>query len=176
MPQNRGGSGRARGGKGAVAARLGLIKEGMEWKMEETKAALPQKASWWGRNWKWLIPVGCLSCILAFVGFVVLILFFVFGLIKSSDAYKQALSEARSNTAVTNALGSPIKEGFLVSGNINVSGASGNADLAIPISGPKGKATIYVEAVKSAGEWSFSKLVVRLEETNDNINLLDNSP
>jgi hypothetical protein len=83
-----------------------------------------------------------------------------------SERKNISADQARSNPTVANALGSPIKEGFLVSGNINVNGASGNAELAIPISGPKGKATIYVEAVKSAGEWSFSKLVVKLEQQN----------
>jgi Cytochrome oxidase complex assembly protein 1 len=42
--------------------------------------------------------------------------------------------------AVIEALGSPIKEGFFVSGNTNVNGASGEANLSIPISGPREKA------------------------------------
>jgi hypothetical protein len=132
----------------------------------------PQKRNWWGRNWKWFVPVGCLSSIVLFLGFSALIISFVFSMMKSSDAYKQALSKARINPAVAAALGSPIKEGFFTSGSINVNGGSGNADLAIPISGPKGNGTVYVEARKSAGEWSFSKLIVQIEKTNDRINLL----
>ncbi len=131
------------------------------------------KPSWWSRNWKWFVPVGCLSSLLVVAAFVAVLFTFVFGLMKSSDAYKQALAMASANPEVAEALGSPIKEGFFTSGNINVSGPSGNADLAIPISGPKGKATIYLEAHKSAGEWSFSKLVVELKGSNRRINLLN---
>ncbi len=48
----------------------------------------PTKASWWSRNWKWLVPIGCLLSLILFVGFTYLIM--TFGLMKSSDAYIQA--------------------------------------------------------------------------------------
>lgn len=74
-------------------------------------------------------------------------------------------------------LGSPINEGFLVSGNtnVNVNGASGEANLSIPISGPKGKGTIYVAANKSLGRWNYSGLVVEIEKTHQRIDLLRSS-
>jgi hypothetical protein len=53
-----------------------------------------------------------------------------------------------------------------------VSGPSGNANLAIPIAGPKAKATIYVQGVKSVGQWSFPSLVVEIEII-DQLELLD---
>ena len=133
----------------------------------------PQPKNWWARNWKWFVPAGCFSVMVLILGFVALILSFAFGIMKSSDAYKQALAKARSSPEVVNALGSPIKEGFFISGNINVNGASGNADLAIPITGPKGKGMVYVEARKSAGEWTYSKLVVQIDRTNERIRLID---
>jgi hypothetical protein len=37
-----------------------------------------------------------------------------------------------------------------------VNGASGASNLAIPISGPKAKGTIYVSANKSLGQWNYS--------------------
>jgi hypothetical protein len=74
--------------------------------------------------------------------------------------------------AVIEALGSPINDGFLVSGNTNVNGASGESNLAIPISGPKGKGTIYVSANKSLGRWSYSGLVVEFGQTHERIDLL----
>ena len=61
---------------------------------------------------------------------------------KSTDVYKEALARAKADPVVIEALGSPIKDGFLLSGNTNVNGASGESNLAIPISGPKGKGTI----------------------------------
>jgi hypothetical protein len=66
---------------------------------------------------------------------------------------------ARASTIVTQALGTPIDDGYFTTGSIHVSGPSGSAELAIPISGPKGKGTIFLRARKSVGEWSFTKLV-----------------
>jgi hypothetical protein len=105
----------------------------------------------------------------AFVGSIALI---VFGAMKSTDVYKEALARARVNSGVIEALGSPITEGFLVSGNTNVNGASGEANLSIPISGPKGKGTIYVAANKSLGRWNYTGLIVEIAKTNQRIDLL----
>jgi hypothetical protein len=69
----------------------------------------------------------------------------------------------------------PIKDAFLVSGNTNVNGASGESNLAIPISGPKGKGTIYVSANKSLGQWNYSGLVVEVRQTHERIDLLQKS-
>jgi len=76
--------------------------------------------------------------------------------------------------AVIEALGSPIAEGFLVSGNTNVNGASGEANLSIPIGDPKGKGTIYVAANKSLGQWNYSGLVFEIAKTHQRIDLLQN--
>lgn len=105
----------------------------------------------------------------AFVGSIALM---VFSAIKSTDVYRDALARAEAHASVIEALGSPIKEGFLVSGNTSVNGASGEANLSIPISGPKGKGTIYVAAIKSLGEWNYSGLVVEIKETHQRIDLL----
>lgn len=132
----------------------------------------PMQPSWWSRNWKWFVPVGCLTTLLLFATAIVVIASLVFGVMKSSDAYALALARAKAHPAVIESLGSPINEGFFTGGNINVNGPSGDAELSIPISGPKGSATIFVEARKSAGQWSFSKLLVEVEGSNERIDLL----
>jgi hypothetical protein len=129
--------------------------------------------NWWGRNWKWVAPVGCLGSLTLFVGFIALLMCLVFGMMKSSDAYRDALSTAQAHPSVQKIIGTPITAGMFIGGNINVSGPSGQADLSIPISGPDGKATIYLVAAKSAGQWSFSTLVVQIKETNQRIDLLE---
>jgi Cytochrome oxidase complex assembly protein 1 len=131
-----------------------------------------QKPNWWKRNWKWFVPLGCFTVALVFVIFVGSILVIVFSAMKSTDVYKDALARARADPAVIEALGSPIKDGFLMSGNTNVNGASGESNLSIPISGPKGKGTIYVSAQKSLGEWNYSGLVVEIGQTHQRIDLL----
>ena len=120
-----------------------------------------RKENWWSRNWKWFVPVGCLGTIILVVGFVAVIIFVVFSFMKSSDVYKEAVMNAKANSSVVEVLGSPIEEGLFVSGNINVSGTSGRANLSIPISGPNGKATLFVVATREAGNWNFSILSKR---------------
>jgi hypothetical protein len=132
----------------------------------------PPRTSWWGRNWKWFVPTGCLGMLLLVAGFVFVIIGIVFGAMKSSDAYKTALAKAKADSRVVNALGSPITDGYFVSGKTNVSGTSGQADMTVPISGPKGKGTIYFVASKFAGQWTFSKLMVEVADTGQRIDLI----
>jgi hypothetical protein len=129
------------------------------------------RPGWWSRNWKWFVPMGCLTFVALILGCVALLVVVVFGAMKSTDVYKEAVSRAKANTEVTEALGSPLKEGMFLSGNTNVNGASGEADLAIPISGPKGSGTIYVAAQKSAGQWTYTKLEVEVKATGKRIDL-----
>ena len=131
--------------------------------------------NWWKRNWKWFVPLGCFSIALLFVVFVGSVVVIVFSAVKSTDVYKDALARAKSHPAVIEALGSPVTEGFLVSGNTNVNGASGEANLAIPVSGPKEKGTIYVAAKKSLGRWEYSGLVLEIANTHKRIDLLGSS-
>src|SRR5207244_9335593 len=131
--------------------------------------------NWLKRNWKWFVPLGCFSIALLFVVFVGSVVVIVFSAVKSTDVYKDALTRAKAHPAVIQALGSPITEGFLVSGNTNVNGASGEANLSIPISGPKGKGTVYVAATKSLGRWNYSGLVMEIAGTHQRIDLLHSS-
>lgn len=132
----------------------------------------PSTPSWWNRNWKWFVPVGCLTLVAIFAGFIALIAFAVMGSIKSSDAYKVALEKAQQNPIVQQKLGTPIQGGSFVAGSINVEGTSGKADLTIPISGPKGKGAIYVDATKFAGEWKFNRLEVGFDGDAQRVDLL----
>lgn len=106
------------------------------------------------------------------VGFA---LFFwgISALMKSSDAYKEALARAKAEPAVIEALGTPIREGFFLTGNVQLSGSRGDADLAIPISGPNGKATVYVVAKKSMGQWTFRHLIIEIQNTGKRIDISD---
>jgi hypothetical protein len=111
-----------------------------------------------------------LLLVAAFVFFIISI---VFGAMKSSDAYKSALAKAKADPRVVSALGSPITDGFFVGGQTNVSGTSGHADMNVPISGPKGKGTIYFVASKFAGKWTFSKLMVEVADSGQRIDLIE---
>jgi hypothetical protein len=121
------------------------------------------------------VPVGCFTVVLLFIIFIGSILMIVFSAMKSTAVYKEALARANADPAVIEALGSPIKDGFLVSGNTNVNGVSGESNPAIPISGPESKGTIYVSANKLLGQWNYSGLVVEVRQTQQRIDLLEKS-
>lgn len=129
--------------------------------------------SWMDRNWKWFIPTLIVGSGTVIAGFFALLFMLVFGIMKSSDAYKDAVARAQAHPGVQAALGTPIEEGLFVTGSINTSGTSGSADFAIPISGPNGKATVYAIATKTAGVWNFSGLIVEIQDTGERLNLLE---
>jgi hypothetical protein len=128
---------------------------------------------WYERNKKWAVPVGCLVAIVVIVGIFGGVFLIAFSAFKYSGVYVESLKQAHANPVVIQALGEPIEEGFFVFGSIHVNGPSGEADIAIPISGPKGSGTIYAVATKSAGIWHFEVLEVDIKGAEDRIDLLD---
>ena len=107
----------------------------------------------------WLIPFGCLGVLVVCGGIAAVVYGVVRTSFRSSEPYQVAVARAKANPEVLAALGSPIEEGALPSGSIKVSGASGSADLTIPLHGPNGKATVYVQAEKFAGKWEYRRIV-----------------
>jgi hypothetical protein len=133
--------------------------------------AAPRKG-WFGRNWKWFVPTGCMTIIVLIVALIGGIFVLAMGTMKSSDAYTQAMARVQADPQVADKLGRPVTPGWFISGNVNVNGDSGDANLSIPISGPKGKGKIYVEAKKSAGTWQFETLQVEVVGQPGRIDLL----
>lgn len=131
----------------------------------------PPPPGWWQRNWKWVVPVSVVSALCLFIASILLLVSAIFGVIKSAAPYKESLAKAVANPQVQSALGSPVSDGFFVSGNISTAGASGSATLDIPISGPKGQGTIHVEAKKSAGVWTYSTLEVAIPGQSERVQL-----
>jgi Cytochrome oxidase complex assembly protein 1 len=144
-----------------------------------TGAAMPSsepRKNWFQRNWKWFVPSGCLTLIVLFLAFIAGIFAIVEGSFKSSTVYAHALAQANANSHVSETMGKPLKPGWFISGSISVAGDSGDADISIPISGPKGKGTVYVVAKKTEGAWQYQTLQVEVDGHQDRIDLLKTSP
>jgi hypothetical protein len=120
-------------------------------------------ATWWSRNWKWCVPVLAALLLALFAAFIFGILALVFGAMKSSGPYQHAMARAQADPAVTAALGTPIQAGWLVQGNFSSNGPDGEANLSIPLDGPKADGTLFVVAKKHAGEWRYETLAVDVE-------------
>jgi len=127
-----------------------------------------QNRSWLGRNWKWLLGAIFVCGAVFVVGIFALIL----GAMRGSDVAREATARAQSNAVLAQRLGTPISEGWLVGGSINVSPGAGDADLSVPISGPKGKGTVYVRAQKTAGTWAYSLMEAAIEGSGERVDLL----
>ena len=109
------------------------------------------------------IGCGCTCLLLLVIAGGVGIFYAVMSGIRSSDAYRLAVTEARRSAEVQAQLGAPIEEGFWVVGSINVQNSSGKADLAIPLKGPKGSGTLQAAAVKEGGAWRLTALSLKLD-------------
>lgn len=133
----------------------------------------PLTPNWFHRNWKWLIAVAGVFMLAIAAGFVVSVMMLVLRLMQSSGSYTQALARARQAPALIEKLGTPIHAGLLMTGKITEKDDTGSANLAIPLDGPKGEATLHVRATKSSGVWTFSQLDVDMKATKQRIDLLD---
>ena len=136
----------------------------------------PLRRSWIEQHPNWKIPLGCLTLFLLIAVFVLCLMAVITSAFRSSDVYKQAVAKAGENQQVRNLIGEPVKPAWLISGQLNVSGSTGNANLSIPISGPRGKGTIRAVAFKNAGVWRFTVLQVNVEGQSESIDLLSVQP
>jgi hypothetical protein len=73
----------------------------------------PQR-NWWSKNAFWVVPLGCIGVVSIIGVFVITILFLVYGALRSSDPYKQALATANADTRVVRVLGAPITDRFFL--------------------------------------------------------------
>jgi hypothetical protein len=136
----------------------------------------PIKKSWLERNALWKIPLGCLTLFALLAVFVIILMTVITSSFRHSDVYQQAIAQATANTQVREHIGEPIKPDWLISGELNVTGSSGKANLIIPISGPRGRGSIHAVAQKSGGVWRFTYLQVELANQSSSVDLLSIQP
>jgi hypothetical protein len=136
----------------------------------------PIKKSWLERNPLWKIPLGCLTLFVLLAALGIILMTVITSSFRHSDVYKQAIAQTTANTQVCEQIGEPIKPDWLISGQLNVSGSSGKANLIIPISGPRGRGRIHAVAQKSGGVWRFTYLQVELANQSSSIDLLSIQP
>src|SRR5687768_16685620 len=110
---------------------------------------------WWARSWMWAAPSGCLVVVLLLFGGCTAMFAGLVGMMKDTEPYRVALERAQRSDAVIATLGEPVEAAWWISGNVTESMGSGSADYAIPLSGPRGTGTLYVEARKREGRWHF---------------------
>ncbi len=128
--------------------------------------------AWWDQNWKWAVPVGCFGLLIVTVVGGLAMVALIFAIMRSTDPYQHALQRVQHDPEIVAVLGEPITPGWYVLGNIESSGASGTAALVIPVSGPRGRASVLLESRKVRGQWQFDYLAVNVEGRADSIVLV----
>jgi hypothetical protein len=79
---------------------------------------------------------------------------------KNSEAFGLSFAEVQRNEQLRMELGEPIEAGLFVTGNIQISGPDGEANLQYSVEGPKAEGQVYVYALKHAGLWELQELVI----------------
>jgi Cytochrome oxidase complex assembly protein 1 len=112
---------------------------------------------WFQRHLILAILLGCLLLGVLFIGSLFSLIEFSF---KNSYIYAEAMGRAQDSAQVIREAGSPLKSGWLILGNVHISGNSGNADLLIPLSGPKGTGLLHaaVKGSRASGNCKYCTL------------------
>ena len=131
-----------------------------------------RRENWFEKNWKWFVPTILISAFLLFALFVFAVYSLAHSVIAHSYPYRVAIERAERSSEVAAEIGTPLHVGFFGSGQLNYLGSNAVANLEIPISGPRGRGEIIVEAKKTAGRWTFQTLEVHVKGRPDPIPLL----
>jgi hypothetical protein len=95
----------------------------------------------------------------------------IFSILRHSEAYQLGVSRLQSNPIAINLLGTPISAGN-PTGSISTVNSSGKASLNFTVSGPRASGVAYVEAIKKNGVWSLTRLILKLNGSDNAIDLI----
>lgn len=140
-----------------------------------TEGQMAPRPGWWSRNWKWVVPSGCLGLLLSCGCLGAIFFGLVTQTLRGSGVYVEAVTQAQQSPEVRQALGEPVKAGMMLQGSISTSNERGSANFSVPLNGPKAEGTLYVEAYKNRDKWTFTTLTVEVPGHPD-INLLGGAP
>ena len=83
----------------------------------------------------------------------------------------QDSATVRAAARVRAALGEPLEDEAMITGSFSDTTRMHMVFAQVPLSGPKGHATLMVNAVKLDGPWQFTTLAVAVESTHEKIDL-----
>ena len=132
---------------------------------------IPQP-SWWKRNWKWVVPLG--GCLTGIVLVAILISSLYFGvteLMEGSEPYEHAIELINNDEELLELLGTPIEKTGMGQSNMNWVNGTKSAKMVIPIAGPKGSGTLYINATGKGDTWDYHE--IRVEVAEKEVNFLD---
>jgi len=108
---------------------------------------------------------------LAIGGTVGAVFFGIMSAMKNNEPYKESLQLVSRHPLVIDALGDPIRPGFMVIGNINLEGDQTAVNISYTIKGDVDSGRVYVQATQVEGEWKYDLIGVTVAEDGDKLNL-----
>jgi hypothetical protein len=141
------------------------------------EGSLVPQPGWWSRNWKWVVPVGCLGIVASCGCLGAVLVYAGFSSLSKMGAYTEAVALATGDAQVQRALGAPIDPGLPRQSSVHSNNGRTEARFSIPLDGPKADGTLQVDAEQSEGgaEWHYRKLAVEVEDGTV-IDLRDDAP
>ena len=135
------------------------------------------KKGWFGRNWLWFLPTVILLPLLCCCGGPMGLIWFGVGKALEMPPYVDSVALAEQNAEVQNQLGTPIEapEGvmdlftMMQDGgqfNLNQTGSQVLFDANVPLTGPNGTATLWIDAESNDGgaTWIYNMQEIELPD------------
>ncbi len=136
-----------------------------------------RRKNWFGRNWKWAVPVsGCLLFIVLIIAFVGTVFVGVTSIFSESEPYQEAFTRIAQNERAVEILGEPIEADGMIRGNINYTNGDGTADFEIPVKDPNGAGIIHVLGSTTNDDWEYETLRFEAAGTGETVDLLEETP
>lgn len=129
-------------------------------------------ASWFHRNWLWVVPGTTLLLIVLLILMTSLTAVVRYEAVTSSELFQDALRIVQNHPLVTAALGSPIEAESGFEGGLFAENNRRQADLEIPIRGPKGRARLMLRGVHREERWVLEEFRVEIATTGRVIDLM----
>jgi hypothetical protein len=107
---------------------------------------------------------------LAMLGVIAATFFLVISALTRSDVYTGAVGKLNATPAALELLGAPIVPGFPM-GNFSLDAATGAAQFSIPVEGSKARGTVYVDATRDLGIWTYNRIELAVEGQDRRIDL-----
>lgn len=108
-------------------------------------------------TWK-LVTFVTTACVVCVTVFVVGLFATIERSFRSSTVFAMAIERAQTSPCVAKTFGKPIGAKGFVTGNLSTSTDSGEAELEIPIHGPKTSGNLHLVAKKVGGSWTINSL------------------
>jgi len=136
---------------------------------------LVPQPSWWKRNWKWVVPTGgCLTLIIIGVVFIISTIYGISSTLSNSDESKYVMEQLLQNEDAIEILGQPLEKGNVSNYNFQWINGQSKISFKMKVTGSKNEGTVSVSAEKKGNDYSYEEIILKIDETNETIDILSN--